>query len=189
MILYLHGFNSAPASHKARTMAAYLQARNLGGQFCCPALPHQPREAIEIAEAELAGHDLRKVTLVGSSLGGFYATFLAEKYRCRAVLIQPAVFPYRGLEAFLGIQKNLYTGDEYELSRAHLEDLKKFAVENIDPELYLLLLETGDELLDYREAVCKYAGARMVIREGGDHMLQSFPEQLARILAFAGLPV
>ena len=140
-----------------------------------------------MAESLLADRDPKKVTLVGSSLGGFYATWLAEKYECRAILIQPAVYPYVGLEQYLGPQRNLYTGAQYELTRAHLQGWRSQAVENVDPERYLLLLETGDEVLDYREAVSKYEGARMVIRPGGDHMMQSFPEHLPRILAYAGL--
>jgi hypothetical protein len=187
VILYLHGFNSAPASHKARTMAAFLEQRGLGGEFVCPALPHRPAEAIALLEGLVAAHGTRNLTFVGSSLGGFYATWLAEKHACRAILVQPAVFPHAGLEQYLGPQKNLYTGAEYELTRAHLDGWRSLYVDAVDPERYLLLLETGDEVLDYREAVRKYEGARMVIREGGDHMMQSFPEHLPRMLRFAGL--
>ena len=102
------------------------------------------------------------------------------------MLINPAVTPHVGLEAYLGTQKNLHTGEPYELTWAHLEGWRKLVVDRVDPERYLLLLETGDEVLDWREAVRKYEGARMVIRQGGDHTLQSFPEHIGRILAFAG---
>lgn len=187
MIVYLHGFNSAPSSHKAKALHRHLAARGLGDRFACPALPHRPDEAISMADSLVGRENPGSVTLVGSSLGGYYATWLAEKHGCRAILIQPAVYPYVGLESYLGPQKNLYTGAEYELTREHLEEWRKLLVERVDPERYLLLLETGDEVLDYREAVRKYEGARMVIREGGDHMLQSFPEHLPRMLAFAGL--
>lgn len=159
----------------------------MGDRFACPALPHRPQEAVALAESLIDGQGASAVTLVGSSLGGFYATWLAEKHRCRAVLVQPAVFPHLGLEQYLGTQKNLYTGAIYELTRAHLQGWRDLVVETVDPERYLLLLETGDEVLDYREAVHKYQGARMVIREGGDHMMQSFPEHIPRILAFAGI--
>ena len=168
-------------------MARYLQELGLGGRFACPALPHVPGEAIALIEALPAMRNPREVTFVGSSLGGFYATWLAEKHACRAILVQPAVFPHVGLAKHLGRQKNLYTGAEYDLAPAHLQGWRELCVEKVDPERYLLLLETGDEVLDYREAVRKYEGARMVIREGGDHMLQSFPEHLPRMLAFAGL--
>ena len=187
MILYLHGFNSSPASHKARALQGYMAARGVGELFACPALPHRPQEAVRCIEAELARHAARRITLVGSSLGGFYATWFAERHDLRAVLINPAIMPHIGLQAYLGRQRNLYTGQEYELTRADLDGWRALALERVDPERYLLLLETGDEVLDWREAVAKYEGARTVIRFGGDHTLKSFPEHLERILRFAGV--
>jgi predicted esterase YcpF (UPF0227 family) len=187
MLIYLHGFNSSPASHKAQLLGAYMQGRGQGGLFSCPALPHRPAEATRVIESELARAGAGRATLVGSSLGGFYATWAAERHGCRAVLIQPAVTPHRGLEACLGPQRNLHTGEPYELTREHLEGWRSLYVERVDPERYLVLLETGDEVLDWREAARRYEGARMVVRDGGDHTLASFPEHLPRILAFAGL--
>ena len=187
MILYLHGFNSTPESHKAQTLHRYMQERGVGELFACPRLPDRPEEAVQVIEAELARQRARPVTLVGSSLGGFYATYFAECRNLRAVLIQPAVRPYVGLESLLGPQQNLYTGERYELTRAHLDGWRALAIDPVDPERYLLLLETGDEVLDWREAARKYEGARTVIREGGNHVMQSFPEHLARILQFAGI--
>ena len=187
MIVYLHGFNSSPASHKAQVLKKFLEGRGLGHRYACPALPDTPAEAIRAIERRIEGLAARDVTFVGSSLGGYYATYLAEERNCRAVLINPAVTPHVGLAAYLGAQKNLHTGEPYELTRAHLEGWRRLLVERVDPERYLLLLETGDELLDWRVAARKYEGARMVVRDGGDHTLQSFPEHLERILAFAGL--
>jgi len=191
MLIYLHGFNSSPASHKAQVMKAHLEGRGFAHLYACPALPDTPREAIGAIEAVLAQHpaarDPQTVTFLGSSLGGFYATYLAERLRCRAVLINPAITPHIGLAAYLGTQKNLHTGEPYELTRAHLEGWRALLLERIDPERYLLLLETGDEMLDWREAARKYEGARTVIRDGGDHSMQSFPEHIGRILAFAGI--
>jgi predicted esterase YcpF (UPF0227 family) len=186
MIVYLHGFNSSPASHKARTMNAYMRARGLGELFVCPALPPGPKDAVRVIEAEILRH-ASNPTFVGSSLGGFYATHFAERLGVRAVLMNPAITPYIGLEPYLGTQKNLYTGECYELTRADLEQWRVLSVDKPDCERYLLLLETGDEVLDWREAARKYEGARMVVRDGGDHTLQSFPEHLPRILAFAGI--
>lgn len=187
MIIYLHGFISAPASKKARTLQAYMAARGLGEHFVCPALPDAPQAAVELIEATYARHAAQAPTFVGSSLGGFYATWFAEKYDRRAVLINPAIRPDLGLAAYLGPQRNLYTGEAFELTRAHLAGWRALVVDRVDPERYLLLLETGDEVLDWREAARKYEGARTVIRDGGDHTLQSFPEHLPRILAFAGI--
>jgi predicted esterase YcpF (UPF0227 family) len=187
MIVYLHGFNSSPASSKAQVLKSYMEGRGLGADYACPALPDTPTEAIGAIERTIAGRDAGSVTLLGSSLGGYYATWFVEKRGCRAVLINPAITPHIGLEAYLGTQKNLHTGEPYELTRAHLQGWRKLLVERVDPEKYLLLLETGDEVLDWREAARKYAGARMVVRDGGDHSLQCFPEMLARILEFARL--
>ena len=191
MLVYLHGFNSSPASHKAQVMKAYMEGRGQGRLYACPELPDTPREAIRAIESAIekspAGRDPRMVTFIGSSLGGFYATYLAEKLDCRAVLINPAITPHIGLAAYLGTQKNLHTGVPYELTRAHLEGWRDLMVERIDPERYLLLLETGDEVLDWRDAARKYEGARAAIRDGGDHSLQGFSGHIGRILAFAGM--
>jgi predicted esterase YcpF (UPF0227 family) len=91
-----------------------------------------------------------------------------------------------GLRAYLGPQKNLYTGEPYELTQAHLEEWRQLYAPRITPSRYLLLVETGDEVLDYRRALERYAGAEQVVVQGGDHSLQSFPRQLARLLSFAG---
>ena len=184
-VIYLHGFNSSPQSHKAQAMKRYMEARGLGARFLCPALPHRPHEAIALVEAAIATHP--GATLVGSSLGGFYATYLAEKHALKAVLLNPAVHPQADLESYLGVQHNLYTGAAYELTREHLDEWRALVVGTLHPERYLLIVETGDEVLDYRDAVRRYAGARQVVVEGGDHALQSFAEHLPLILEFAGL--
>jgi len=186
-ILYLHGFNSAPQSRKAQELKRYLEERGLGDRFACPQLPHRPSEAIALTELEIAARAPGTVTLAGSSLGGFYATHLAEKHALRAVLLNPAVMPQRDLESYLGTQQNLYTGEPYELTRGHIAEWRALDASTIHPERYLLIVETGDEVLDYREALRKYAGARAIVIEGGDHSLASFPEHLPAILEFAGL--
>ena len=184
MILYLHGFNSSPQSHKAQVMGRYMEERGLAGQYACPALPPLACDALRAIE-KLAFDE--KTCFVGSSLGGFYATYLAEKHAAKAVLINPAVDPHVGLRAYLGPLKNLHTGEPYELTESHLREWEMLFVPRITPQRYLLLVETGDEVLDYRQAVQRYAGAEQVVIPGGDHSLQSFPQQLPRILRFAGM--
>jgi predicted esterase YcpF (UPF0227 family) len=183
VIVYLHGFNSSPQSHKAEVLRRYLAERGLASIYCCPALPVSGKAAIEEVERLLPD---RPVCFVGSSLGGFYATHLAEKHGARAVLINPAIEPHLGLRDYLGPQRNLHTGEPYELTQAHLREWEWLFVPRITPSRYLLLLETGDEVLDYRRAVRRYAGCEQVVVEGGDHSLQSFPRHLARIVEFAG---
>ena len=182
MIVYLHGFNSSPKSHKAQMMARFMAERGLQAEYACPALPPLAGDAIREIEKLLPEKHL---CFVGSSLGGFYATYLAEKHDARAVLVNPAVDPHVGLRAYLGPQKNLHTGEPYELTPAHLREWEKLYVARINPRRYLLLVETGDEVLDYRSAVKRYAGAEQVVTRGGDHSLQSFPQHLPRILEFS----
>ena len=186
MIAYLHGFNSSPQSHKARLLARYLVERGLGEHYLCPELPPSGRDAIALVEALMGAHR-ESFCLVGSSLGGFYATYLAEKHGLRAALVNPAIEPHVGLRAWLGSQRNLYTGAPYELTAEHLRQWEELQCERISPERYLLLVETGDEVLDYRKALARYAGAQQVVIAGGDHSLQSFPRHLPRLLQFAGL--
>ena len=179
MIIYLHGFNSSAQSHKAQVLGRYLEERGLGAKYACPDLPPHPADAVRVIEA------MPDACFVGSSLGGFYATYMAEKHGARAVLINPAIDPHVGLRAYLGPQKNLHTGEPYELTDAYLKAWQDLYVPRITPQRYLLLVETGDEVLDYRRAVERYTGAEQVVIPGGDHSLQSFPEHLGRIVAFA----
>jgi predicted esterase YcpF (UPF0227 family) len=187
VIIYLHGFNSSPHSQKAQHFRQYLEQRGLGKRFVCPALPHWPDAAVTAVERELARYPAQSVTLVGSSLGGFYATCLAERHGVRAVLINPAIDPHVGLRAYLGAQQNDHSGEKYELTEEHLRQWERQLVPDLHPERYLLLVETGDEVLDYRAAVKRYRGARQVVVQGGDHTLLSFPEQIPLILEFAGM--
>jgi predicted esterase YcpF (UPF0227 family) len=184
LIVYLHGFNSSPQSHKAQVMQRWMAERGLAHEYACPALPPLAGDALKAVAPLLA----RRPCLVGSSLGGFYATYLAEKHDLKAVLINPAIDPHVGLRAYLGPQQNLHTGQPYELTEAHLREWEALYVPRIAPRRYLLLVETGDEVLDYRKAVERYAGAEQVVIPGGDHSLQSFPQHLARILEFSRAP-
>ena len=182
MIVYLHGFNSSPQSHKAQVLARHMSEHGLANEFACPSLPPSARQAIRIAERWATAD----VCYIGSSLGGFYATHLVENHGGKAVLINPAIDPHIGLRASLGPQKNLYSGEPYELTEQHLAEWRELYAPKITPSRYLLLVETGDEVLDYRRALERYAGAEQVVEQGGDHTLQSFPTHLARILSFAG---
>jgi predicted esterase YcpF (UPF0227 family) len=184
VLIYLHGFNSSARSHKAMLMARYMEERGLAAQYACPDLPPLATQAMREIEKLPIDAD---TCVIGSSLGGFYATYLVEKRGGRGVLINPAIDPHVGLRAYLGPQKNLHSGEPYELTEAHLQEWRALYCERITPQRYLLLVETGDEVLDYRRAVERYAGAEQVVIEGGDHSLQSFPGLMPKILQFAGL--
>ena len=188
MVLYIHGFNSSPASHKARLLAQRLEAMGRGNDFACPALPDRPAHAMALLEQRLSSVQPAEVTLVGSSLGGYYATYLAEKRDVRAVLVNPAVEPYLGLQGYLGPQKNIYTGATYELTPQHLAELRVFDVDRPARLMrYYLMVTTGDEVLDYRKAVQKYAGAKQLVVSGSDHGFGDFGDYLDSVLEFAGI--
>ncbi len=187
MILYLHGFRSAPASRKARLLAAHMQALGLGERFACPQLPPSPRAAITLAESLMADAG-EPITLVGSSLGGYYASCLSERHGCKAVLVNPAVAPYRSLAGFVGRHSNLFTGELFDFTETDVAALRALDVAQPSrPELLWLMVETGDEVLDYRAAVARYVGARQLVIEGGDHSFRSWPAMLDEVLRFAGM--
>ena len=157
-----------------------------GMGYVVPALHHRPARAIEQVEAACAGIDAGDLTLVGSSLGGFYATAMAERRGCKAALVNPAVHPQRHFERYLGPQRNLYTGEEFVLTREHIEELEALDPPAITrPGRYWLFVETADEVLDYREAVAYYAGALQEVVRGGDHSMVSFPEYIPEIVEWA----
>lgn len=189
LILYLHGFTSGPQSRKVQALAARMAQRGCADWLLCPQLPASPAAAIALAEDILA-----KVgpggtaTLVGSSLGGYYATHLAEKHGLKAVLVNPAVVAAIELERYLGPQTWLYTGEAFEFTPQHIDELRALEVPTLaDPARYWLLVEQGDATLDYRQAVARYAGAKQTVLPGGDHGFTRWDDYLDEILAFAGL--
>ena len=185
MIIYLHGFRSGPQSWKSRSLKARMDALGIGEAFWCEQLPVAAPEAIALAEAQIARCSTPP-TLVGSSLGGYYATWLTERHGLRAVLVNPAVVAPLALESFVGMQDNLYTGEHFEFTAQHLDELRALDVAAITrPERYWLLAETGDEVLDYRHAVLKYDGALQTILEGGNHSFSHWNDYLDAVIDFA----
>ncbi|MGE4339105.1 MAG: YqiA/YcfP family alpha/beta fold hydrolase [Pigmentiphaga sp.] len=187
-LLYLHGFRSSPASFKARLMAQAMRERGLAAAWSCPQLPASPRAAVELAEAELAGHDAGQTVVIGSSLGGFYATWLAEHTGARAIVVNPVVQAMRELRHHVGQHRMYHSDEPFDFRPEYVDELAALAVSNITrPERYLLLAATGDELLDWRDMRDHYAGARQIILEGGDHAFSAFAEWLPQVLEFAGV--
>lgn len=186
-IVYLHGFRSSPASIKATRLRAFVEALPSPPLLYVPELNHRPQVAMGGVVEWVERHARDGVAFVGSSLGGFYATWLAERFGARAAVVNPAVRPYEALRSSLGVQTNLYTGERFEVTLAHMDELRGMAVARIqDPGRYFLLVETGDEVLDYREAVSYYAGAWQYVHGGGDHAFTQFEAQIPAILRFAG---
>ncbi|MFO1380531.1 MAG: YqiA/YcfP family alpha/beta fold hydrolase [Chitinivorax sp.] len=186
MIVYLHGFISSPQSHKATLLHDYLDRLGRGGEWLCPAIPPYPAEAAALLNDFLAPFAGDRLCLVGSSLGGYYALWLAERFGCRAVLVNPAIRPYELLQQYRGEQLNPHTGQRFSLGPQHMQQLRDLDVPAISrPQRYWLLTQTGDEVLDAQQAIAKLAGARQTVIEGGDHAFIGFENYLAAIVAFA----
>ena len=188
-VVYLHGFNSSPRSDKAHQFMEWCSMRpELDVQI--PALSWNPELAIRQLE-NLITQQMPVDLLVGSSLGGYYATWLVENFgrnnSMRAALINPAVSPCRYLgEKFLGRHRNPWTDEVYEITPAHASELGSIEPDGIsDPSRYLLLVQTADEVLDYRQATAFYRGARQIVQEGGSHSFENFRNMIPTIVDFA----
>lgn len=192
-IVYLHGFRSSPASAKATAMASAVEAlpAALRPRLHIPFLRGGPAAAIGETAAWIEANvddPHATLTLVGSSLGGYYATHLCERLNARAVVVNPAIRPYDDLAPYRGPQTNLHTGETFVVTDAHFGELRALAVARLrDPFRYWLLVQTGDEVLDFRQAVAYYAGAYQLVEGGGDHAFVGFERQLGAILRFAGI--
>ena len=185
MILYLHGFRSSPLSRKAEQIRAALVARGRAGDFVCPQLPASPRAAANVALAAAALEDPARLALIGSSLGGYYATWVAEQLGCRAVLLNPAVTPARDLAPHLGRHPVFFSDQTIELTADHLTELQAVDTVRITrPQRYLLVAATGDEVIDCAAMRAKYAGCRQRVIEGSDHALTDFERYLDEVLDF-----
>ncbi|WP_050478998.1 YqiA/YcfP family alpha/beta fold hydrolase [Herbaspirillum rhizosphaerae] len=188
MILYLHGFRSSPQSFKARHMAERMQALGRLPEYYCPQLPASPAQAINLALRYAQQFPAEQLTVVGSSLGGFYATWLAEHLGCRAVLLNPAVKPPRDLESYVGVTTQYHSDEPFEFKHAYIDELRALVVDKITrPERYFLIAATGDEVLDWREMTAHYPGAKQIVIEGSDHGISEFADYADEVLAFCGI--
>ncbi len=188
-LLYLHGFRSSPQSTKARRMHAWVQAHRPDLEWLCPQLAPSPRAAVADVMAAIERWPRERMAVVGSSLGGFYATVVAERTGCRAVLLNPAVEPARDLADYIG-EQTAWHGDERFFFRAeYIDELLELAppVPLTRPERYFALIAKGDELLSWREMSGRYAGSRMRLIEGSDHALTDFETWLPEVTGFLGL--
>ena len=188
-LLYLHGFRSSPLSAKARTMAAWVARHRPDLTWWCPQLPPSPRAAAELVTQGIAAWPHASMAVVGSSLGGFYATWVAEQTGCRAVLLNPAVDPARDLSQHLGEhtlwhqpQERFYFQPEY------VDELRALQCGGPrQPEQYFCVIAKGDEVLDWREMTVRYPGAHIKLLPAGDHALSDFDRHLEEIVKFLGL--
>jgi len=188
-LLYIHGFLSSPLSYKAQQTRTWLAAKHPEIDYYCPQLSPYPQQTQLLLEGLVESLPAQPVYLMGSSLGGFWATWLAEKYNLRALLVNPAVRPQEFMPNYLGMDlKSYHTEDVYYLQPHHIDEIKRVDIQPQRLDNYWLLVQTGDETLDYRQAVEKYAGCKQTIEEGGDHAFQGFDRYLESGLAFLRSP-
>ena len=188
-LLYLHGFRSSPGSFKARRVAAWLQQHRPDVPWWCPQLPPSPAAAWALITQGIAHWPRDGMAVVGSSLGGFYATAVAEATGCRAVLLNPAVDPARDLAAHIGEQTQFHAPEERFFFRPeYIAELRALTVPAITrPERYAAVIAKGDELLDWREMTGRYPGAKVKLLDGSDHAISDFDAHLTFVLNFLGL--
>lgn len=187
VIIYLHGFRSSPASRKALMLRERLQQRGLADQLMCPALPASPRIAAQLALYAARAKPADRVALIGSSLGGYYATWVAEQLGCRAALLNPAINPARDLEAHIGRQPVFFSDAEIDFRPEYIDELRDLDAPVTKPERYFLVAATGDTVIDYRMMVAKYQGARQRVIEGSNHELSDFAQYVDEVLSFCGI--
>ena len=188
-LLYLHGFRSSPQSTKARKMAAAVAERHPSVTWWCPQLPPSPRAAMALLMDGIRNWPREHMAVVGSSLGGFYATAVAEQTGCKAVLLNPAVYPARDLEKYIGEQTSWNDPQETFFFRPdYVDELRALVIaQPTQLDRYYALIAKGDEVLDWREMQARYQGAHIALQEGGDHALREFDDHLDAVLAFLNL--
>lgn len=185
-LIYIHGFLSAPQSYKAQATKHWLEQQRSDIQFHCPYLSSYPKQSRQQLEELVQSLLPEPIYLIGSSMGGFWATYLVEKYHFKAVLINPAVSPQEHFPQYVGqALKNYYTDDETMLGSNDMDDLIQADTEELqDHTRYWLMVQTGDETLDYRLAVAKYYNARQWVEEGGNHSFENYSQWLPEIIKF-----
>lgn len=188
-LLYLHGFRSSPASTKAQLTGARVRQGHPRVTWWCPQLPPSPREAMQEVMDRVASWPRDRMGVIGSSLGGFYATCVAQAMDCRAVVLNPAVDPARDLANHIGEQTAWHDpGEHFYFEPRYVDELRALETGRLrHPEKYFAVIAKGDELLDWREMTARYAGSRVKLLDGGDHALSDFGEHIAEVLAFLGL--
>ena len=188
-LIYLHGFRSSPQSAKARTMAQHMAGQHPQVEWWCPQLPPSPQEAMRLIMRGIAGWPQASMAVIGSSLGGFYATAVAEATGCRAVLLNPAVNPARDLAKYIGEQSSWHAPEERFFFRPEfVQELRDLTLTTLtQPTNILAVIAQGDEVLDWREMTARYQGAAVRLLEGGDHALSDFEVHLPVVMEFLGL--
>jgi len=188
LLVYLHGFRSSPRSSKAVMTGEAIKALSSAAnpiEWYCPQLLASPKESMDMVTAHIEQSKADRIVVIGSSLGGFYANHLAEKYACKAVALNPAVRAARELAPHVGMMTAYDSDEPFDFRPEYIDELKALQVEAItNPGRYFLIAAKGDELLDWREMVDFYSGAKQLVLEGSDHGIADYAEHLPKVLDF-----
>ncbi len=188
LLVYLHGFRSSPRSSKAvmtGNAVKALSSEDTLFEWFCPQLLASPKISIDMVTQYINQSNADRIVIIGSSLGGFYANYLAEKYACKAVVLNPAVRAARELAPHIGMLTAYDSDEPFDFRPEYIDELKALQVEKItSPNRYFLIAAKGDELLDWREMVEFYAGANQLVLEGSDHGITEYGDLLPKVLEF-----
>ena len=183
-LLYLHGFNSSPDSTKAIIFRSFVEKKN-SESLLVPSLPISPKETILLLD-EIIEENKKEISLIGSSLGGFYAAYLAEKYKLKSVLINPVVSSHlKNMKDLIGEHENYNTGEKYFFSKSSFKELFDYKIKRFSiPLNQLFLLQLGDEVLDQKETLKYYKGSLFLVEDEGSHKFDNFEKYLPLIYDF-----
>lgn len=188
LLVYLHGFRSSPRSSKAVLTGEAVKAlsnQDHTFEWFCPQLLASPKMSIEMIAQHIDQSNRDRIVIIGSSLGGYYANYLAEKYHCKAVVLNPAVRAARELAPHVGMLTAYDSNEPFDFRPEYIDELKTLQIDQITtPDRYFLIAAKGDELLDWREMVEFYAGANQLVLEGSDHGISDYGELLPKVLEF-----
>jgi len=188
LIVYLHGFRSSPRSSKAVMTGNALKALSTSEnpiEWYCPQLLPSPQESMKMVVAQIEKSRADRMVVIGSSLGGFYANYLAQRYGCKAVVLNPAVRAAKELAPHVGMMTAYDSDEPFDFRPEYIDELRKLEIEIIsNPERYFLIAAKGDELLSWEEMVAFYPGAKHLVLEGSDHGIADYAEHLPLVLEF-----
>lgn len=188
LVVYLHGFRSSPNSSKAvKTKEAIKALSTMSNpiHWYCPQLLASPKQSMDMVIEYIQANPVDRLIVIGSSLGGFYANYLAERYQCKAVTLNPAVRAPRELAPHVGVMTAYDSDEPFDFRPEYIDELCALQVERLArPENYFLIAAKGDELLDWKEMVDFYSGAQQLVLEGSDHGISEYSEYLPQVMRF-----
>ncbi|HQR85005.1 MAG: hypothetical protein B7X83_09580 [Polynucleobacter sp. 17-46-58] len=188
LLVYLHGFRSSPRSSKAVMTGEAISAltsKDHSYEWYCPQLLASPKQSMDMVTSHIDQSDADNIIIIGSSLGGFYTNYLAEKYQCKGIALNPAVYAARELEPQVGMMTEYDSDQPFDFKAQYIDELRALQVEKIsDPQRYFLIAAKGDELLDWKEMVAFYKGAKQLVLEGSDHGIADYADHLPAVMDF-----